>query len=911
MVSHANVSRLLVATQRWFNFGAADVWTLFHSYAFDFSVWEIYGALLHGGRLVVVPYWISRSPDAFYELLAEEAVTVLNQTPTAFQQLMRVEEVPEKPRALALRLVIFGGEALELQSLRPWFERHGDEQPQLVNMYGITETTVHVTYRALVSEDAEGAGGSVIGRQIPDLQIYILDGQGRLVAAGIPGELYVGGAGVARGYLNRADLTALRFVPHPFSRRPGARLYRTGDLARWSEAGELEYLGRNDQQVKIRGHRIETGEIESALLERVEVGQAIVLVREEEGRGKQLAAFVVSSNGIEPSRRDLRSYLQERLPEYMVPGSIAVLDKLPLTTNGKIDRKSLLSLSVSRTPAESEHEGARNEVEEVLAQVWQEVLGIERVGIHDNFFELGGDSILSIQVVAKAKRGGLTLKVQQIFQHQTIAGLALVAAKSTEQAAAEQDAAVGEVVLTPIQLRFFELGLRNPHHFNQALMLEGHLNADFNLLEVVFKRLAEHHDALRLRFTETADGWRQSYAEVEEHQLVSAIDLSHLALDEQRREIETHAATAQSSLDISNGPLLRVVLFDLGDESPARLLIAIHHLAIGGVSWRILIEDLQTAFEQAHRGQGIELPGKTNSFKRWAESLRQYALSAELNSETSYWLDECRRSVQRLPVDYEAGENTVASAGSIQVELSREETQALLQEVPKAYHTQIHEVLVTALALALKEWAGANKLLIDMEGHGREEVVAGVDVSRTLGWFTSVYPVLLELEGNEISTALKSIKEQLREVPKRGIGYGIWRYLKASEAEQEKLGELAAAEVSFNYLGQFDQVLSGEGFRAAAESTGPVQDERAKREHLLAINGMVANGQLRMSWGYSEAVHRSETIEHVAEYFATALRELIVHCQSEEAGGHTPSDFPLASLDQESLDSLMTSLEAF
>jgi non-ribosomal peptide synthase protein (TIGR01720 family) len=353
------------------------------------------------------------------------------------------------------------------------------------------------------------------------------------------------------------------------------------------------------------------------------------------------------------------------------------------------------------------------------------------------------------------------------------------------------------------------------------------------------------------------------------------------------------------------------VLFDLGDESPARLLIAIHHLAIDGVSWRILIEDLQTAFEQAHRGQGIELPGKTNSFKRWAESLRQYALSAELNSETSYWLDECRRSVQRLPVDYEAGENTVASAGSIQVELSREETQALLQEVPKAYHTQIHEVLVTALALALKEWAGANKLLIDMEGHGREEVVAGVDVSRTLGWFTSVYPVLLELEGNEISTALKSIKEQLREVPKRGIGYGIWRYLKASEAEQEKLGELAAAEVSFNYLGQFDQVLSGEGFRAAAESTGPVQDERAQREHLLAINGMVANGQLRMSWGYSEAVHRSETIEHVAEYFATALRELIVHCQSEEAGGHTPSDFPLASLDQESLDSLMTSLEAF
>ncbi len=442
-------------------------------------------------------------------------------------------------------------------------------------------------------------------------------------------------------------------------------------------------------------------------------------------------------------------------------------------------------------------------------------------------------------------------------------------------------------------------------------MLEVDHRPELSLLEGVINKLVEHHDALRLRFSESGAGWRQAYAEAEPQQLVSAIDLSRLSSDEQQRQLEIHATAAQASLNITTGPLLRVVLFDLGNQSPVRLLIAIHHLAIDGVSWRILMEDLQTEYERARRGEDIELPGRTNSFKRWSESLRQYASSAELELEASYWLDERRRHVQRLPVDYARGENTVASANSIVVELSAEDTHTLLQEVPKAYRTQIQEVLATAVALALREWTGADKLLLEMEGHGREEVVAGVDVSRTVGWFTSVYPVLLELEGDEISTALKSIKEQLRGVPQRGIGYGIWKYLRAGETERAQLGEMAPAEVSFNYLGQFDQVLSSGEFRAAAEPTGAVQDERGRREHLIAINGMVADRQLRMSWDYSEAVHRRETIERVAAQFADVLRELIAHCQNEDAEGHTPSDFPLAQLDQQTLDTLVTSFEAF
>ena len=363
---------------------------------------------------------------------------------------------------------------------------------------------------------------------------------------------------------------------------------------------------------------------------------------------------------------------------------------------------------------------------------------------------------------------------------------------------------------------------------------------EVGLLEVVIKKLVEQHATLRLRFVKSAAGWQQSYAEVEESQLVAALDLSELTdAEEQRRQLEAHAAAVQASLNISKGPLLRVVLYELGMGRGARLLLAIHHLAVDGVSWRILLEDLQTAYGQASRGEQLELAARTSTFKRWSESLAEYAGSTELQLQAGYWLQQGSEQSGRLPVDYDNGENTVASSRSVEVKLSQGETQALLQEVPKAYHTQIQEVLATALALALKGWTGADSLLVDMEGHGREEVVAGVDVSRTVGWFTSIYPVRLEVAGNEVGTALKSIKEQLRGVPERGIGYGVWKYLKADEGERARLGEMAEAEVSFNYLGQFDQVLSGGAFRAATESSGAAQVGHEKRNHLLAISGMV------------------------------------------------------------------------
>ncbi|HLL48486.1 MAG TPA: amino acid adenylation domain-containing protein, partial [Longimicrobiaceae bacterium] len=421
VVTHANVVRLFGATEAWFGFGAEDVWTLFHSCAFDFSVWELWGALLHGGRLVVVPYLTSRSPEEFHALLRREGVTVLNQTPSAFRQLVEADRTSGvQAEELSLRCVIFGGEALEPGSLRAWVEKHGCERPRLVNMYGITETTVHVTHRPLTRADVDAGLVSPIGGGIPDLRLYVLDRWGNPQPAGVPGELYVGGAGLARGYLGQADPTAERFVPDPYGAEPGARLYRSGDRVRWRAGGELEYLGRIDQQVKVRGFRIEPGEIESVLAEDPRVRQAAVLVRDDAGE-RRLVAYLAGEAGLEAA--GVRERLRERLPEHMVPSALVVLDALPLSPNGKLDRAALPAPEWGA--GEAGYVAPRTPVEEIVCGIWAEVLGLERVGIQENFFDLGGHSLLATRVVSRLRQAlGVEVPLRALFSHPTAERLA-------------------------------------------------------------------------------------------------------------------------------------------------------------------------------------------------------------------------------------------------------------------------------------------------------------------------------------------------------------------------------------------------------------------------------------------------------------------------------------------------------
>jgi acyl-CoA synthetase (AMP-forming)/AMP-acid ligase II/acyl carrier protein len=437
MITHANVTRLFAATRDWFRFDELDTWTLFHTYAFDFSVWELWGALLFGGRLVVVPFLTSRSAEVFCELLSREHVTVLNQTPSAFHQLIWAESTLGPDPHLPLRLVIFGGEALDLNTLLPWVERH-PLSPRLVNMYGITETTVHVTYRPLDGSDLDLPRGSPIGRPIPDLQLYVLDPYLHPAPIGVPGELFVGGDGLARGYLHRPSLTALRFVPNPFSDRPGARLYRTGDLARFLDDGDVEYLGRVDFQVKIRGHRVELGEIEAALTALPTVRESVVLARDDgapqeqpdgpagtSASGTSLVAYVVAGDGERPTEGELRAALQQRLPAYMLPSAFCFLDALPLTPNGKVDRRALPEPEGTRPELQTAFVAPRTPTEKILASIWARVLDLEQVGIHDNFFDLGGHSLLVTLATSRIRKEfAIEVPLRALFDRPTVAALA-------------------------------------------------------------------------------------------------------------------------------------------------------------------------------------------------------------------------------------------------------------------------------------------------------------------------------------------------------------------------------------------------------------------------------------------------------------------------------------------------------
>jgi len=904
VITHRNVVRLFACTDHWYGFNERDVWTLFHSSAFDFSVWEIWGALLYGGRVVVVPFLVSRNPDAFYELLASEQVTVLNQTPSAFRQLIQAEEVVGQ-KALALRYVVFGGEALEMQSLRPWFDRHGDEQPRLVNMYGITETTVHVTYRALSKADVRG--GSVIGVPIPDLQIYILDQHGQLVPIGVPGEMHVGGAGLAREYLRRPELTGQRFIPDTVTGRDGARLYRTGDLARFLPGRDIEYLGRIDHQVKIRGFRIELGEVESVLCQHPQVRAAVVMAREDVPGTKRLVAYVVSSAAsLEISA--LREHLKVSLPEYMVPAAFVFLDALPLTNNGKVDRKALPVPEQQRSEL-TRYVAPRTDLERALAAIWSKVLNVAEVGIHDNFFELGGDSILSIQIIATARRANVKVTPKLLFAHQTIAELAASVewVSSENGASAAEESVQGDVALTPIQHWFFEQNLEDPHHYNQAFLFDVTEPIARGALEQALTAVAAHHDGLRLRYTKTTSGWSQRYSTEPERALLKWVSLETVPATEQARAIEDICASAQAELNIETGPLLKAVYFDLGQQA-GRVFLAVHHLAVDGVSWRPLVEDLEAAYLQSKSGRTVELPAKSTSFKKWAEHLAAYSRTEALRSEVAYWKSVTdSRHTDIASSSAKAGpQNTEGSSHTVKVSLSVEDTQALLQQVPAAYNTQINDVLLTALARAWNQWNGSRSLFTNLEGHGREHLFDDVDLSRTVGWFTSIFPVRVDLPGAagewRPGDALKAVKEQLRQVPRHGIGYGILRYLAANV----DLAGCPEPSMVFNYLGQFDQVITGSSlFRFADESVGSWHSPRQRRRHELELNSLVRQGRFELWCTYSEQVHEGAAIRKLAANFVDVLKELIAHCAAPDSRGRTPSDYPLARLDQAAVDRLV------
>jgi amino acid adenylation domain-containing protein/non-ribosomal peptide synthase protein (TIGR01720 family) len=866
----------------------------------------VYPSLISGGCLHVLSYEVATDGSLMSSYVSENPIDVLKIVPSHLNALLGSQ--PAGMSVLPRKYLILGGEALS----RELVERIASQGAScaVINHYGPTETTVG-SLTADVSATSGWRTATVpIGKPIANTEVYILDRHMKPAPIGVAGELYIGGAGLAEGYLKQPERTAEHFVKHPYSDDPEAKLYKTGDLARYLPDGQVEFLGRTDNQVKIRGYRVELEEIEVILGQHPTVRQAVVIAREEGAGHKRLVGYVVGKNGNAPSASELQSYVKERLPDYMAPSAIVALESLPLTSNGKVDRKALPAPDQAGLEREREFVAPRTPTEELLANVWAQVLGVAKVGIHDNFFStLGGDSILSIQIIARANQAGLRLTPRQIFERQTVAELAEVA-EAGACVQAEQGMVTGDAPLTPIQRWFFDQNYADAHHWNQALLFEARQALEPALLEKVTRRLLAHHDALRLRFVQEDSGWRQFNAGLEGETPFAHFDLSSLSEAEQKTAIEAAAAALQASLNLAEGPLLRIAFFDRGEEKTARLLIAIHHLAVDGVSWRILLEDLQTGYQQLSSGGEMRLPPKTTSFKHWAERLQKYAQSDALQKEAAYWLVESGKRVPRLPVDFPGAINTVDSSDTVKVSLSPEETQSLLHQVPAAYHTQINEVLLTALAQAFARWTGSRSLLIEMEGHGREEIIEDVDLWRTVGWFTTHYPVLLDLgTATDPGAALKLIKERLRAVPNRGIGYGLLRYLSGVQEIVERLRALPQPEVSFNYLGQLDQALPETSpFGPASESIGPLQSPRGDRSYLLYINGSVIGGQLHLTSIYSRNLYRRSTIVELTGNIAEELRSIITHCQSADAGGFTPSDFTLAGLDEQKLSRISSLL---
>lgn len=879
VVQHRSLVNYVESAIASYELTAGDRVLQFASIGFDTSAEEIFCSLSCGASLVLRTEEMLDSTSHFLERCTELGITMLT-LPTAYWRQLTAS-MSERDWALAgnVRLWISGGESMLPQSVQEWQRRLG-KRVRLINSYGPTEATIACTgYEISEAEDEFARLSQVpIGRPLNNAEVYILDSYLQPVSVGVYGELCIGGAGLSRGYLNRPGPTAEKFIPNPFSVATGERLYRTGDVARFLSDGHLEYFGRLDQQVKIRGFRIEIGEIEAVLGRHPGLREGAVIAREI-GSEKRLVAYAVPHVWPGPSTSELREFVKTHVPEYMAPSIFMLLDRLPLTSSGKVDRQALPAPDQSRPELATQIVEPRNEVEQTLAEIWASVLGLEKVGIYDSFFELGGDSILSIQVVSRASQRGFRLTPKQIFLNQTISELALVVERAGESKA-EQGIVSGPVPLTPIQHLFFEQDFSDPHFYNQSALLQLQERLDPVALESATRQLIEHHDALRLRFTKNGAGWRQFNAGLEGGVPFTSIDLSALPEHQPGRAIEEIAALLQKSLDLAQGPLLRIVLFELGAEHAQRLLLIFHHLVIDGVSWRIVVEDLQTALEQAQRGVPIALPRKTTSFKEWAGKLTQHARSAEMKEETRLWRSTQNCNLRPLPVDFPLGENTEASSTSILVELSKAETQALLRDVPAAFHTEINDVLLAALVEALSESTGSRTLLVDLEGHGREEIVPDVDLSRTVGWFTTIYPVLLDMsEAANMEEMLAAVKRQLRAVPNKGIGYGLSRYL---NDDAEPFRSLPQAEVNFNYLGQFDQTVSQSGgFGPAPESTGSTRTAEGRRMHLLEINGGIADGELNLAWNYSQNLHRRSTIERMAQRYLESLRSIIEQAQPE------------------------------
>ncbi|MFM0286805.1 non-ribosomal peptide synthetase [Paraburkholderia megapolitana] len=882
--AHRAVTNRILWIQHAHAIGAGDSVLQKTPFSFDVSVWEFFWPLAAGARLVFARPGGQREADYLIDLIEREQITTAHFVPSMLRAFL---DHPDVERCTSLRRVVCSGEALPFDLQQRFFERL---DARLFNLYGPTEAAVEVSVWECRRDDPQGI--VPIGKPIANARLYIVDAQMQPVPVGIAGELMIGGVPVGRGYYGDPELSAAKFIADPFSSNPQDRLYRTGDLSRFRPDGNIEFLGRIDHQIKLRGFRIELGEIEGTLRKHPAVGDCVVIAKID-GPRTSLIAYVATSLS---DTSGLRGYLREHLPSYMVPSTFVALESLPLLPNGKINRKAL---PVPAEIVDDTHTDAPAVTprEVLLSSIWKDVLQLSSIGIHDNFFELGGDSILSIQVVSRANQAGLRITAKQLFQYQTIAELA--GARDERSAYASTVDPLGDAPLTPVQHWFFDQDVDTPSHFNQTVLIQVPADIDESRLADAIQQVYEHHDALRLRFSRSTGYWTQTVVGGgDKPALFAKQAITADAADDRIAAMRAAAADAERGIDIERGPLLAARLFSFTDEPLARLFVSIHHLAVDGVSWRVLLEDLHAAYH------GQPLSEKTTSFREWALHLQQLAQSPAIGNEAGLWQEILSQKIEPMPVDYPAARaaNYVGNTATVSFELDEAETTALLRRLPQAYDTRINDVLLAALAQACSMVTGNSRTQIDLESHGRHVSDAPIDLTRTVGWFTSIYPVVLEIAAVQTpEEALRAARQQLRRIPNEGLGYSLLRYLSPDDAVRDSFAQLPGADILFNYHGQLDTVLQrSDGWNPATEDLGSLRSDKSLRTHLFEIVASVSNGKLQVDWIYGERIHRRQTVQNLAAHFKDRLLDFVASVPDTVAAGwdNVEDSYALSSLQQ-------------
>ncbi len=890
MVGHrALVNYLWWAAKKYVKNETAN-FPFYTSPSFDLTVTSIYTPLLTGNTVYI---YSSNTDFAAENVIAKNQVEVMKLTPVHLRLIEKnLKQIGTRSR---IKRFIVGGEKLDTLLAKKIHDCF-DGKIEIYNEYGPTEATVGCMLHKF--NPAEDNGASVpVGVPGDNVRIYLLDCHGKNVLEGGIGELYIAGDGLAMGYLNRPELTAEKFIPNPF--KPDKKIYKTGDMAQRLAKGNIEFLGRGDLQVKIRGYRVETGEVESCLLKYDGIHDAVVIARNGDSGYDYLAAYIVLSEELQRTGLDfqqLRDYMSGILPEFMIPTYFVPLDKLPQTIHGKIDRRVLPEPFFESKGSGCEYQPPENEMEQLIVNIWQKVFKNPKIGVLDNYFSLGGDSIKAIQLSSFLQECNLKVVIADLFSYQTIRELAKAVKKN--DTVIPQGPVEGDVQLTPIQIWFFRLPFQKKHHFNQSLIFHRADGFDEPIVNATFVKLLQHHDALRMVFDMEGDQVKQFNRGIGTP--LFDMPVHHIEDHSFKTIIEEKCNHIQSTIDLKNGPLVKLALFKTinGDY----LFITIHHLVMDGVSWRIILEDIVSIYEQLLKGTdilAIHMPSKSTSFKEWSEKLSIYANSQKLLEEITYWKNIEGTQVVPFPKAKIPGHEKSKGPQTAALELSKEYTEQLLKKVHHAYKTEINDILLAALGLAITDCTGVEKAVIELEGHGREDIIPDINVSRTVGWFTSAFPVVLDIVNHyDLETVISKTKDMMRRIPSKGVGHGILKYLTAEENKGNMVFKIKP-EIGFNYLGQFGEQVDNPFFGTANISTGTAICPEARSIYPIYINGWISNQKLKISVNYDTDVYDKKLISTLSEKYLERLQQLIDYCSGKKNTELTTSDFSAPMEDQE------------